>query len=67
MAERIRAFDWSTTELGPIDRWPPSLSAAIRLLLASPVPMVMLWGRPGYMIYNDAYAVFAGGRHPYLL
>ncbi|WP_064574177.1 hybrid sensor histidine kinase/response regulator [Cupriavidus gilardii] len=67
MAERIRAFDWSTTELGPIDRWQPSLGAAVRLLLASPVPMVLLWGRPGYMIYNDAYAVFAGGRHPYLL
>ena len=27
----------------------------------------MLWGRQGYMIYNDAYAEFAGGRHPYLL
>ncbi|MCG3102510.1 hypothetical protein MAQ58_24340, partial [Enterobacter sp. DRP3] len=31
------------------------------------LPLVMLWGRPGYMIYNDAYAGFAGGRHPYLL
>ena len=36
-------------------------------MLASPLPMVMLWGRPGYMIYNDAYSKFAGGRHPYLL
>ena len=24
----------------------------------------MLWGEDGYMIYNDAYSVFAGGRHP---
>ncbi|MBK5355707.1 PAS domain-containing protein [Pseudomonas sp. TH41] len=67
MAGRIRAFDWSTTELGPIDTWPRSLSAAVQLMLASPLPMVMLWGRPGYMIYNDAYSIFAGGRHPYLL
>jgi len=29
--------------------------------------MVMLWGPAGYMIYNDSYSVFAGGRHPYLL
>lgn len=67
MAERIRSFDWSCTDLGPIEQWSKSLSAAVQFLLASPVPLVMLWGRPGYMIYNDAYAVFAGGRHPFLL
>jgi signal transduction histidine kinase/CheY-like chemotaxis protein len=27
----------------------------------------MLWGEEGVMIYNDAYSVFAGGRHPRLL
>mgnify|MGYP003615963889 CR=1 FL=1 len=67
MAGRIRAFDWSRTELGNIDTWPKSLSSSVQLMLASPLPMVMLWGRPGYMIYNDAYSEFAGGRHPYLL
>ncbi|CAD6555103.1 PAS domain-containing hybrid sensor histidine kinase/response regulator [Paraburkholderia metrosideri] len=67
MAGRIREFDWSTTALGPIDQWSGSLRAAVQMLLASPVPLVMLWGQPGYMVYNDAYAVFAGGRHPFLL
>lgn len=67
MAQRVLAFDWAATELGPIQDWPHSLRAAVQGALASPVPLVMLWGRPGYMIYNDAYAVFAGGRHPYLL
>jgi signal transduction histidine kinase len=67
MATRIAAFDWSDTALGPIDQWSKSLWSAVRLLLASPVPLVMLWGRPGTMIYNDAYAGFAGGRHPFLL
>ena len=67
MAGRIRAFDWSQTELGNIDTWPASLCSTVRLMLASPLPMVMLWGREGYMIYNDAYSTFAGGRHPYLL
>ncbi|MFJ2364582.1 ATP-binding protein [Pseudomonas sp. NPDC087697] len=67
MAERIRAFDWTLTELGRIDTWSNSLRSTVQLLLASPVPLVILWGRPGYMIYNDAYSVFAGGLHPYLL
>ena len=67
MAQRIRAFDWSTTDLGPLDRWSTSLACTVQMMLASPVPMVMLWGPAGYMIYNDSYSVFAGGRHPYLL
>ncbi|AJO79333.1 PAS domain-containing hybrid sensor histidine kinase/response regulator [Pseudomonas sp. MRSN 12121] len=67
MARRICAFDWSVTELGALAQWSSSLRSAVQLLLASPVPLVMLWGRAGYMIYNDAYAEFAGGRHPYLL
>ncbi|WP_155263223.1 PAS domain S-box protein [Sphingomonas segetis] len=36
-------------------------------MLQSPVPIVTLWGEDGVMIYNDAYSVFAGGRHPCLL
>ncbi|WP_208606582.1 ATP-binding protein [Caballeronia temeraria] len=67
MASRIASFDWSHTAMGPIDQWSKSLRAAVQLLLASPVPLVMLWGQPGTMIYNDAYADFAGGRHPFLL
>ncbi len=63
----IQAFDWSSTALGPIEAWPQSLRTATGLIVLSPVPMVMLWGPDGYMIYNDAYSVFAGGRHPKLL
>lgn len=66
-AQLIRAFDWAATPLGPIDGWPQSLLTATSLLIASPVPIVMLWGWEGVMIYNDAYSVFAGARHPRLL
>ncbi len=31
------------------------------------MPIVLLWGPDGIMIYNDAYSAFAGGRHPHLL
>ncbi|MFM0319769.1 response regulator [Paraburkholderia nemoris] len=67
MARRISEFDWTATDLGAIENWQRSLTATVQMLLASPVPLVLLWGKPGYMIYNDAYAIFAGGRHPYLL
>jgi PAS domain S-box-containing protein len=63
----VRDHDWSSTNLGPLESWPQSLKTATGLLLASPVPIVMLWGLDGIMIYNDAYSVFAGGRHPALL
>ncbi|MBV9992129.1 MAG: PAS domain-containing protein [Alphaproteobacteria bacterium] len=66
MARLIRAHDWSAT-LGPPADWPVSLKTTIGLMLHSPVPLVLLWGAPGIMLYNDAYGVFAGNRHPGLL
>ena len=66
-ADLIRARDWSVTPVGPIDAWPASLRTMLAVLLASPVPMVMLWGPEGVMLYNDAYSGFAGDRHPELL
>ncbi len=47
--------------------WPQSLRTALGIVLLSPVPIVMLWGEDGVMLYNDAYSMFAGGRHPELL
>ena len=63
MASLIETHDWSKS-LGPIATWPQSLKTTVGLMIHSPVPMVLLWGADGIMIYNDAYSVFAGGRHP---
>jgi len=63
----IREHDWSASGLGPTWAWPQSLKTITSMLLASPVPIVLLWGVKGIMIYNDAYSGFAGGRHPRLL
>jgi PAS domain S-box-containing protein len=65
-AEIIARFDWAATPLGGIETWPASLKSSIALILRSPVPIVTLWGEDGIMIYNDAYSVFSGGRHPQL-
>jgi PAS domain S-box-containing protein len=67
MASRIASFDWPSTPLGAIEFWPQSLKSIVGFLVRSPLPIVLLWGPDGVMIYNDAYSAFAGGRHPRLL
>jgi hypothetical protein len=62
--ELIRSKEWSLTPLGPIERWPTELTANVQNLLSSPVPMVVLWGAEGILIYNDGYAAVCGPRHP---
>ena len=67
LGDLIARYDWSTTGVGPIEQWPAHMTSATALMLRSLVPIVMLWGETGVMIYNDAYSVFAGNRHPLLL
>ncbi|OAK58036.1 hybrid sensor histidine kinase/response regulator [Variovorax paradoxus] len=63
----IEGFDWSSTAIGAIDRWPYEMKSLLAFVLRSPTPIVTLWGDSGVMIYNDAYRRFAGNRHPALL
>ena len=63
----ISQFDWSGTSLGPISGWPELIKTTVALIIRSPVAMATLWGEDGVMIYNDAYAQIAGGRHPFVL
>ncbi len=63
----IRDFDWGNTALGPIEQWSAPLRTVVGMLCRAPNPMALLWGADGIMIYNDAYAVIAGKRHPAML
>ena len=67
LARLIAAFDWPRTTLGPIELWPEPVRTVVGMILRSPQAIVTLWGEPGVMIYNDAYSIFAGARHPDLL
>ncbi|MES2960156.1 MAG: ATP-binding protein [Pseudomonadota bacterium] len=67
VAELIAAYDWRSTPMGPLAAWPAHVKTATALMLRCQVPIVMLWGETGVMIYNDAYSVFAAARHPRLL
>lgn len=67
MAALVRRFDWAATSLGPRETWRPACRPPSTCALASPMPIVLLCGEAGVMIYNDAYSVLAGGRHPAVL
>jgi DNA-binding NtrC family response regulator/signal transduction histidine kinase len=64
MGERMRAVDWSKTVLGPVSQWPQSLRACVRIVLGAGHPMLISWGPEYTMLYNDAYGVVVGTKHP---
>ncbi len=67
MADRVRAYDWSSTPLGPIESWSAELITIVNLTLSSPSPARTMWGPDFILIYNDAYRSYPGPRHPYAL
>ncbi|MBK8159847.1 MAG: PAS domain-containing protein [Rhodospirillaceae bacterium] len=64
---REMAGDWGRHPLGAIATWPQSLKCALGIVLASPVPMTLMWGEAGWLLYNDGYAAIGGPRHPAML
>jgi DNA-binding NtrC family response regulator/signal transduction histidine kinase len=64
MGARMRELDWSSTVLGPLDQWPQSLRACVRVILGSGYPMLVCWGPDYTMLYNDAYGPLIGTKHP---
>src|SRR5215467_2111373 len=64
MGERIRAFDWSRTPLGPIESWSPALRMMTSFLLANRFPLLLWWGPEFHQLYNDPYRPIPGTKHP---
>jgi hypothetical protein len=65
LAARMRAFDWSQTDLGSPEQWSENLRIAVSLCLTSRIPIVMYWGANFTVLYNDAYISFLGEtKHP---
>ena len=62
MIERIRAFDWRSTPIGPIDTWPTSLRTAATLMLGTPQPAYIAWGPELTSLYNDGYIPILGSK-----
>jgi signal transduction histidine kinase len=66
MGARMRAFDWSSSPVGPAADWPQSLKTAVSICIGSRYPIVIWWGNPEYtMFYNDGYIPILGvTKHP---
>ncbi|MCW3798069.1 PAS domain-containing protein [Sphingomonas sp. BN140010] len=64
MGALMRNHDWSSSSLGPPERWPASLRAIVALLLNSRFPMFVAWGPELAFLYNDPYAQVLGSKHP---
>ncbi|KAL8950424.1 MAG: hypothetical protein Q9222_003539 [Ikaeria aurantiellina] len=62
-----RSVDWAATQLGPIEGWSAELRSMCNLIMASPHPAAMYWGEDLVAIYNEAYILLAGSKHPWLM
>ena len=61
------SVDWASTALGPIEVWTPDLRQLCNLVMASPHPAAMYWGEDMTAIYNEAFVLLAGQKHPGLM
>jgi PAS domain S-box-containing protein len=64
MAELIRAHDWRSTPLGPIEDWSEALLLSANLMLACAFPSLVFWGEELVQLYNDAFIPLLAERHP---
>lgn len=65
--EHIRAVDWASTSLGPLQAWPDDLNQLCHVTLLEPQPRLLLLGHEQVLLYNEAYGYMCGERHPYIL
>ncbi|MES2319172.1 MAG: response regulator [Pseudomonadota bacterium] len=57
-------IDWRATDLGDRAQWPLTLRLTIDIMLATPSPMLLVWGERRIVAFNSAYAELAGPLHP---
>jgi PAS domain-containing protein len=60
----VRSHDWASTRLGAMDQWPEELRRQVNMCMADPRPAAVWWTKDRICIYNEAYSVFTGKRHP---
>ena len=67
MGAAMRAFDWSSSSLGPPESWSHSLKTLVSVLLSSSQPMFLAWGPDRTWLYNEAFTPILGRKHPLAL
>jgi len=56
--------DWAQTPLGPREDWPERLVDLVHLITPARMPMMIWWGPDLVQVYNEAYALLSGTKHP---
>jgi signal transduction histidine kinase len=64
MGKLCREMDWESTPLGPVEQWPESLRTAAGMVVRQGIAQALCWGPELLQIYNDAYRVILGDKHP---
>jgi PAS domain S-box-containing protein len=64
MSSLVRSHNWAKTSLGLLEHWSDTLIAVTNLMLSSPTPTALYLGPDFISLYNDAYRVFLGSKHP---
>ncbi|KEP52556.1 putative sensory histidine kinase [Rhizoctonia solani 123E] len=65
-SQMIETYPWETTSLGPRESWPMTLKVMVQYLMEKPIPSCIFWSWPDQiMLYNDAYAMMIGSKHPF--
>ena len=67
LGERMRAFQWTATPLGPPEHWPTALRTLVGIILGSKQPMFAVWGPGLTLLYNDAYRPVLGHKDRHAL
>ena len=60
----MRQYDWASSPIGPIEEWSPELRHICEFALATTDPLNILWGDENTLLYNQAYSIVVGDKHP---
>lgn len=64
MAPVLRDLDWAATAVGEPATWPQSLRSAASICLGAKYPIAIYWGDELTLLYNEAWSVIPGDKHP---
>lgn len=62
--EWMQQFNWESSPVGPISGWPAELRTICEFALATAEPINILWGDQCTFLYNQAYSLIVGDKHP---
>lgn len=59
----IKQFDWASTPLGPMSKWPDTLRRLVVCMFSNVDPRIILWGENLVLLYNEAATSRFGHRY----